>query len=153
MLIFLVVTAAKDDSVDGQIVGLIAVYASALMSADARSALFGLFTLAMWSTHVHLIITGRSTVESFKGRDQMEQEDSVLQAEFGVLWNNQAKRKVKQHWKEEWGGVALDARWRWGSAAQLWRQEMGESMLGWICECATTVGLQLTPSPHRWTSG
>lgn len=101
------------------------------------AAIFGLFTFTMWTTHVHLIVTGRSTVESFKGRDQIEQEDRVLQAEFGVLWNNQSKRRVRKQWKEEWGGVAVDARWRWGSAGQLWRQEMGEQGLGWICESFT----------------
>jgi palmitoyltransferase len=88
----------------------------------------------MLLTHVYLIMTGRTTVESFKGRDQDEQEALVLQLEYGHLWHNQQKRKVKRRWEEEWGGVPVDARWRWGSAGQLWMEEMGKTRLGWLCK-------------------
>jgi palmitoyltransferase len=99
-----------------------------------RSALFGIFTLAMFPSHVHLILTGRTTVESYRGRDQVEQEDRILQMEYGYLWHNQDKRKVRKKWKEEWGGTSVDERWKWGQANELWRQEMGDSWIGWICE-------------------
>ncbi|WWD21704.1 hypothetical protein CI109_106191 [Kwoniella shandongensis] len=97
-----------------------------------RSALFGLFTALMLSTHINLIITGKTTVESFKARDQQEQEDRVLQQEYGYLWHNQEKRKVRKRWKEEYGGTAVDARWRHGSSRDMWEQEMGTSPWGWI---------------------
>ena len=88
----------------------------------------------MLLTHIHLVVTGRSTVESFKGTAQEEQEAAVLQMEYGHLWHNQEKRKVKRKWKEEWGGVPVDARWRWGSASELWKEKMGEGWIGWFCK-------------------
>ena len=88
----------------------------------------------MWSSHVYLIITGKSTVDSYRGRDQQEHENAALQAVYGVLWHNQEKRKVKRKWKEEWGGASVDERWRWGTNREMWEQEMGSSWIGWIRE-------------------
>jgi palmitoyltransferase len=96
----------------------------------------------MLVTHVYLIITGKSTVESFQGQDQSERETALLQREYGYFWNNQEKRKVRLHWKTEWGDTPVDARWRWGSPRQMWEQEMGIARLGWfrrsICMLALT---------------
>jgi palmitoyltransferase len=88
----------------------------------------------MWGSHIYLICMGKSTVESYAERDQHEMEASVLQAEFGYLWHNQAKKKTQKRWEEEWGGESVDGRWRWGNKMQMWRQEMGDTVLGWISE-------------------
>jgi len=94
--------------------------------------MFLLMTCLMFVSHVHLILTGRSTVESFRGRDQYEREATVLQREYGYFWHNQDKKKVKRRWREDWGDSPVDARWKWGTARQMWEQEMGSNRLGWI---------------------
>ncbi|ORY21741.1 DHHC palmitoyltransferase-domain-containing protein [Naematelia encephala] len=129
LLIFLCVVTANASTVDGQVIGLLAV-----------SALFALFTSMMLFTHIHLILTGRSTVESFKGRDQHEQESAILQREFGLIGHYSDKRKVLARWKEEWGGSQVDARWRFGSKVAMWRQEMGLSWAGWIFPIGRPLG-------------
>ena len=122
----------------------------------SSSALFGIFTLAMFPSHVHLIVSGRTTVESYRGRDQVEQEDRVLQMEYGYLWHNQEKRKVRKKWKDEWGGTNVDERWKWGSAGEMWKEEMGDSWIGWICEShptrrRTRLVIQAELSTYRTT--
>ena len=99
----------------------------------------------MLSSHIHLILTGRTTVESFAGSDQREREDQVLQLEYGYLWHNMEKRKVRQRWTEEWGGISVDERWKWGSAGQLWREEMGREWIGWFRELLLVVNLPECP--------
>ncbi|KAK8847616.1 hypothetical protein IAR55_005475 [Kwoniella newhampshirensis] len=136
VLITLIVVAARTSNSDGQIIALIAV-----------SALFGLFSALMLSTHINLILTGKTTVESFKARDQQEQEDRILQKEYGYFWHNQEKRKVRRRWKEEWGGSPVDARWRHGSSRHMWEQEMGKGWLGWICR-PLGDGLHFRSNPH-----
>lgn len=109
----------------------------------------------MLTTHVHLILTGRSTVESFKGRDQMEQEDRILQLEYGYLWHNKEKRKVKRRWKEEWGGTSVDERWKWGTPGELWKEEMGAGWAGWICEflaASRTNESSCWQAARRWSA-
>nr|XP_031860752.1 uncharacterized protein CI109_003796 [Kwoniella shandongensis]KAA5527824.1 hypothetical protein CI109_003796 [Kwoniella shandongensis] len=139
MMIILIIVATRTPDIDGQIIALIAV-----------SALFGLFTALMLSTHINLIITGKTTVESFKARDQQEQEDRVLQQEYGYLWHNQEKRKVRKRWKEEYGGTAVDARWRHGSSRDMWEQEMGTSPWGWIFPVGRPLGdgVHFKSNPH-----
>jgi hypothetical protein len=105
-----------------------------LCTDNCRSALFFLFSAMMFGSHVYLVITGKTTVESFRGRDQHEREAEVLQQEFGILWHNFDKRRVRKRWKEEFGGVPVDGRWRFGTAGQMWKQDMGESWWGWICK-------------------
>ncbi|OCF33821.1 hypothetical protein I316_04533 [Kwoniella heveanensis BCC8398] len=121
LLITLIAISAKSSYTDGQVVGLIAV-----------AALFGLFTFAMNTTHVHLILCAQTTVESFSARDQREAEDRVLQEEYGYFFHNLERRKVRKRWNEEWGGSSLGDRWVSGTRRQLWEQEMGESVLGWF---------------------
>jgi len=96
--------------------------------------MFFLFTSMMLGSHVYLIITGKTTVESFKARDQNDAEVDILNKEYGFWWHNLEKRKARKHWAEQWGNVPVDARWRAGSAMEQWRQEMGNHWLGWICE-------------------
>ncbi|WVR04816.1 hypothetical protein IAU60_001828 [Kwoniella sp. DSM 27419] len=125
----LIVDAAKSSDVDGQIIALIALF-----------ALFGFFTGAMFATHVQLILTGRTTVESFAARDQQEAEDRVLQEHYGYFFHQQARRKVKKRWREEWGDSPVDGRWRWGTKGQLWRQEMGMAPLAWLLPIGRPLG-------------
>ena len=101
----------------------------------------------MLLSHIHLILTGKSTSESFAARYQQQREADVLQREFGYLWHNMEKRKVKRKWKEEWGGQAVDARWKFGTMRQMWEQEMGKDLLGWMCECNAGTPLNPTSVP------
>ena len=122
---------------DGEIVALIAVCVNHIQTPlmYRRSALFFLFSALMLSSHLYLILTGKSTVESFAGSDQRRREADVLQREYGYLFHNLEKQKVRRRWKEEWGGLGVDARWRFGTKRQLWQQEMGRDWIGWICGC------------------
>ncbi|WWC68170.1 uncharacterized protein I206_102093 [Kwoniella pini CBS 10737] len=104
------------------------------------SALFGLFTFAMCLSHVHLIVTGRTTVESFASRDQHEAESRILQQEYGYFFHNNERRKVQKKWKEEWGNTPVDARWVFGTKLEMWEQEMGKSRLGWILPIGKPLG-------------
>jgi palmitoyltransferase len=88
----------------------------------------------MFPTHVALIIGGKTTVESFAGRDQIDVENATLHREFGYVFNDHNKRKVRKRWKEEFGGIEVDERWAVGSYMDRWRQEMGTHWLGWICK-------------------
>nr|ODO04468.1 vacuolar protein [Cryptococcus depauperatus CBS 7855] len=83
---------------------------------------------------IGLTAVGRTTVESFATRDQRERESAVLQKEYGFFWHNLEKRKVRKKWEMEWGGSTVDGRYKFGSKMDMWRTEMGDSPLGWICE-------------------
>nr|XP_018265236.1 uncharacterized protein I303_01596 [Kwoniella dejecticola CBS 10117]OBR87394.1 hypothetical protein I303_01596 [Kwoniella dejecticola CBS 10117] len=127
--VFLVVSSTKSSNTDGQVVAMIVL-----------SALFGLFTLSMYLSHIHLIVTGRTTVESFASRDQHDAESRVLQQEYGYFFHNSERRKVQKKWKEEWGNTPVDARWIFGTKMEMWEQEMGKSRLGWILPIGRPLG-------------
>ncbi|WVQ80221.1 hypothetical protein IAT38_002326 [Cryptococcus sp. DSM 104549] len=129
IMIFLIVTEVKSTNTDGQVIGLIAV-----------AAVFGLFTGVMGSSHVELILSARTTVETFRGREQHERENDALQREYGYFWHNMEKRKARKHWKEQWGGSAVDSRWAVGTKRQRWEQEMGKPILGWILPIGRAQG-------------
>ncbi|RSH92394.1 hypothetical protein EHS25_008809 [Saitozyma podzolica] len=140
----IVYTSKSTANTDGQVVALIPV-----------SALFFLFSAMMFGSHVYLVITGKTTVESFRGRDQHEREAEVLQQEFGILWHNFDKRRVRKRWKEEFGGVPVDGRWRFGTAGQMWKQDMGESWWGWIFPVGRPLGdgIHFQSNPHFGPNG
>ncbi|KAL7419145.1 hypothetical protein Q5752_005981 [Cryptotrichosporon argae] len=119
--ILLVVDAAHASRVDGEVVALIVL-----------TGYFTLFTLlTMLPEHVYLVLSSKTTLESFRGRDQAEAETALLSHEYG--WQHLRERKaVRRRWTEEWGGTKVDQRWKWGSSAQMWRQEMGDWWLGWL---------------------
>ncbi|WRT64556.1 uncharacterized protein IL334_001488 [Kwoniella shivajii] len=104
------------------------------------SAMFGLFTAAMFISHVYLILNARTNVESFASRDQHEAESRVLQEEYGYFLHNTERRKVQKKWKEEWGGSNVGSRWAFGSKLELWEQEMGKNRLGWILPLGRPLG-------------
>ena len=103
----------------------------------------------MLFSHIHLILTGISTVESFAARDQHQREADVLQREYGYLWHNMEKKKVKKKWNEEWGGSEVHARWKFGTLRQMWEQEMGRNPIGWFCEHPKEFCLADTKSTYR----
>jgi palmitoyltransferase len=105
----------------------------------SSSGFFCIFTFTMGPTHVQLILTGKTTVESFSGRDQIEMENSRLHAEFGYVFNDHNKRKVRKRWREEFGKVEVDERWAVGSYMSRWKREMGRSWIGWICRSTRRV--------------
>lgn len=143
ILVFLAVTLSRSDGVDGQIVALtilsVAIHGKATSGLICRSGFFAIFSTSMLPTHVALILSGKTTVESFAGRDQTEMEASVLHREFGFLWKDHNKRKVQRRWKEEFGGVGVDDRWKVGTWKSRWTTEMGAAPLGWICESSEEV--------------
>ena len=87
----------------------------------------------MFAQHLYLIMTGRSTVESFAGQDQGQHEARYLQTQLGFWKGSVDAKKARRKWKEEWGGSEVDERWRVGGAMALWKQEMGEKWYEWIC--------------------
>lgn len=100
----------------------------------SSAGFFAIFTVTMFPSHVNLILVARTTVESYAGRDQTEMESSVLHKEFGFIWNDHNKRRVKRRWKEEYGGVNVDDRWMVGTYYKRWTTEMGNSPLAWFCK-------------------
>lgn len=128
-MILLIITEARSNNMDGQMIALIII-----------AAIFGLFAVVMLLTHIQLILSGRTTVESFAARDQHERENALLQTEYGYFWHNMEKRKVRKKWKEEWGGSPVDGRWRYGTRMDRWKQEMGIAPLGWILPIGSPQG-------------
>ncbi|OWZ34149.1 vacuolar protein [Cryptococcus neoformans c45] len=129
IMILLIITEARSNNMDGQMIALIII-----------AAIFGLFAVVMLLTHIQLILSGRTTVESFAARDQHERENALLQTEYGYFWHNMEKRKVRKKWKEEWGGSPVDGRWRYGTRMDRWKQEMGIAPLGWILPIGSPQG-------------
>ncbi|KAK4685597.1 hypothetical protein P7C73_g4554, partial [Tremellales sp. Uapishka_1] len=121
IFIFLIIHTIKSNSVDPEVVVILAI-----------SGLFVLFTILMLPSHIQLILAGMTTVESYRGREQHEVEEGLLQKEYGFLRHISEKRRVRRKWKEEWGGSRVDGRWRFGSKRELWEREMGTSVIGWI---------------------
>ncbi|WVW78199.1 hypothetical protein I302_100150 [Kwoniella bestiolae CBS 10118] len=119
----------KSSDTDGQVIALI-----------IMAALFGLFTFGMFAGHVNLILTGRTTVESYARRDQHDAESRVLQQEYGYFFHNKERRKVQKKWQEEWGNTPVDARWVFGTKREMWEQEMGKSPLGWFFPIGRPLG-------------
>jgi palmitoyltransferase len=93
-----------------------------------------IFTSMMFGTHAYLITRGKSTVESFRGRDQIDEENALLQKVYGYTSHLREKKLVKKKWKEEWGASPVDSRWKFGSDGIMWKQEMGDHWIGWLCE-------------------
>jgi palmitoyltransferase len=66
-------------------------------------------------------------------------ENSVLHREFGYVFNDHKKRKVKRRWKDEFGGVEVDQRWAVGSWMERWKMEMGSKPIGWFRKSYPTL--------------
>lgn len=93
----------------------------------------------MLPTHIVLILTGKSTVESFASDTQKRAEQAVLDREFKGMCSFMDKRTVRKRWEDEYGGVAINDRWAFGRKRDLWKQEMGPSWLGWICTFSSSI--------------
>jgi hypothetical protein len=126
--------------IDGQMIAIIAL-----------SALFGIFTTSMFGSHVYLIMTGKTTVESFAAQDQGQHESRYLQSHLGWMGSREAS-KAKKMWRREWGGSSIDERWRVGGAFVLWKQEMGAHWYEWICKSRLNRLTQF-PSGVLWVMG
>lgn len=82
-----------------------------------------------------LILTGKSTIDTFRSRSQKATEQAVLQQEFhSKFWVNKEMRRTMKLWDDEYGGVEVDERWKWGTWPERWCREMGSNWLGWICK-------------------
>ncbi|EIW71033.1 hypothetical protein TREMEDRAFT_37516 [Tremella mesenterica DSM 1558] len=140
----LIAYAAKASGQDGEVITLAII-----------TAIFSMFTFTMLLTHLHLILTGRTTVESFAGRDQMEEENRILQIEYGMFWHNSEKKKVRRRWKEEFGGVSVDQRWKVGTNRERWEMKMGKRWWEWIFPVgrSTGDGTHFEQNPHLGPNG
>ena len=78
-------------------------------------------------------------------------ENSVLHREFGYVFNDHSKRKVRKRWREEFGKVEVDERWAVGSYMSRWKREMGRSWIGWICKSEPYLSTWADNSTHRKT--
>lgn len=111
--------------------------------------------------HVYLIVTAKSTVEAYSGRDQQERETQHLNILYGFWSHHKEKRQVRQKWKDEFGGTSADERWRSGSKMEMWKREMGERWYEWIRQWSPLrpilaykliQGSPYRSSLGRWTS-
>ncbi|KLT43515.1 zf-DHHC-domain-containing protein [Cutaneotrichosporon oleaginosum] len=127
----LVVDSCLAPEVDGQKIALITI----------AGILFIFTLLMMFPTHVYLVLVGRSTIESFQTGDQQRAEEAALKLEFNnPMCPTKDVRAVRKQWKEEFGGVAVNDRWKVGRARDRWRREMGNSPLGWILPIGRPLG-------------
>jgi hypothetical protein len=127
---------------------------AAKLSLTDSSGLFGIFCTMMLIQHFYLIVTGKSTVEAFAGRDQVERETRHLNVVFGFWSHNKEKRLVKDQWEDEFGHTAVDDRWRAGTMMSLWRTEMGPKWYHWICTSSLPFldEALLTGNSSSWSS-
>ncbi|KAL1413277.1 hypothetical protein Q8F55_001032 [Vanrija albida] len=120
--VLLIVHTCLTPKVDGQQVALIVV-----------SGFLFLFTLAMLlPTHIVLILSGKSTIESFQESGQRQRENAALAEHFAGSCNIRERRAVLKQWESEWGGVNATDRWVFGTKSELWEREMGDKWIGWI---------------------
>ncbi|WOO76972.1 uncharacterized protein LOC62_01G000578 [Vanrija pseudolonga] len=120
--ILLIVHTVKTPKIDAQQVALIAI-----------SGFLFIFTLGMlFPTHVVLILSGKSTIESFQDNGQRQRENAALAEHLGGNCNVRERRGVIKQWDAEWGGVNPTDRWAFGTKSQMWKREMGDKWIGWI---------------------
>ncbi|KAI0354250.1 zf-DHHC-domain-containing protein [Trametes cingulata] len=121
------------------------------------SGLFVIFTVALLATHVDLICSGQSTVESLSVRRMREREDRVLKR-LHAWWDVKSRRKTRKEWDEEWGRVGKEGHpWWLGSARRNWEATMGDRVWMWFLPIGKSpddgLNYQLNPrfdSEGRW---
>lgn len=91
----------------------------------------------LFPTHVTLILSGKSTIESFQDNGQRQRENAALAEHLGGTCNVRERRGVIKQWDAEWGGVNPTDRWVFGTKSQMWKREMGDKWIGWIREWRT----------------
>ncbi|KAF5329456.1 hypothetical protein D9619_009102 [Psilocybe cf. subviscida] len=104
------------------------------------AGLFFIFTIMLLASHIGLILTAQTTVESMKIRSMKEREDHVL-ANVYNLWEVRAKKRKRAEWDREWGALRTEGNIWWrGNAHEEWTDVMGKSWLGWILPFGRPLG-------------
>ncbi|KAL7278720.1 LOW QUALITY PROTEIN: hypothetical protein ACG7TL_007723 [Trametes sanguinea] len=118
--------------VDGQQVAIMSLSVSALLFPHLTSGLFVLFTGVLVFTHVDLILSNQSTVESLGVRRMREREKRVIQRLHS--WGDfRGKRETRKQWDQEWGRIGKEGHpWWLGSARANWEATMGERVWMWF---------------------
>lgn len=99
-----------------------------------RSGLFGVFALAMFGTHIRLILLNVTTVEQMKIQD-MEDIESAMLAKTHPMCAFAKKRQARARWDEEWGRPMFEGNiWWLGNGRKNWESVMGRSMWSWFRE-------------------
>ncbi|KAG6811505.1 hypothetical protein H0H92_007107 [Tricholoma furcatifolium] len=97
------------------------------------SGLFAVFTVGMVFTHVRLIWSGLTTVESIQGTQMRQREERAMNEVIGY-WAFGAKRRKVRSYDEEWGRIGLEGNiWWLGNGGEEWVSVMGTNVWGWFC--------------------
>ncbi|OCH92562.1 zf-DHHC-domain-containing protein [Obba rivulosa] len=98
----------------------------------ALAALFTLFTFALFTSHMYLILLNQTTVESLSVRRMKEREKHVLGRMF-AWYEFSALRKTKKQWDAEWGDPNTEGNiWWLGSRRKNWEAVMGHHVWEWF---------------------
>ncbi|OSD00059.1 zf-DHHC-domain-containing protein [Trametes coccinea BRFM310] len=121
------------------------------------SGLFVLFTGVLVFTHVDMILSNQSTVESLGVRRMREREKRVIQRLHS--WGDfRGKRETRKQWDQEWGRIGKEGHpWWLGSARANWEATMGERVWMWFLPIGKSpddgLSYELNPrfdSEGRW---
>ncbi|KAK0204645.1 zf-DHHC-domain-containing protein [Desarmillaria ectypa] len=123
----------------------------------ALSALFFIFTITLFISHVRLLYLSQTTVEAMTDRSMKEREGHMLNDAFGLCGFTQ-KIRVQRSWNAEWGRIGREGNLWWlGSGRKGWEDVMGDWWVGWIFPVGRGLsdGLNYTANPRfdeagRW---
>jgi palmitoyltransferase len=100
--------------------------------AIALAGIFGMFTVALLVSHVHLICLNQTTVESLGFRTMRERENRKL-AQMHSWHHFDAKKRTQRQWDYEWGRIGKEGNMWWlGSARENWEAVMGRNVWWWF---------------------
>ncbi|KAF8816885.1 zf-DHHC-domain-containing protein [Phlegmacium glaucopus] len=98
----------------------------------ALAGLFLIFTFTLVITHVQMILTGMTTVETLQ-MQTMQMREKRLLGKVYAWWEFGAKTRKLREWDEDWGALSTEGNiwWRGDQHAE-WTDVMGSWWLGWI---------------------
>ncbi|KAF8334416.1 zf-DHHC-domain-containing protein [Amanita rubescens] len=110
-----------DASLDPQLVLIIAL-----------TGLFGLFTWTLTISHIMLILSSQTTVESLMIRHMKERESHQLNKAY-ACWDIRSKRYSRKEWDNEWGDLDTEGHiWWMEDRRTAWEDVMGTNIWGWF---------------------
>jgi len=120
----------------------------------ALAAMFGIFTIALLVSHVHLICLNQTTVESLGFRTLRDRENSVLTL-IHPWYHFRARKETQRQWDAEWGRIGREGNiWWLGSARENWEAVMGKNVWWWFLPIGHTPNEGKTyPVNPRFDSG
>ncbi|KNZ76633.1 Palmitoyltransferase PFA3 [Termitomyces sp. J132] len=134
LLVFVVLRATSADGhIDPQKIVIV-----------AFAGLFAVFTTLMQFTHVRLIWSGQTTVESMQGHRMKHREKQAMNDVIGY-WAILAKRRKTRSYDEEWGRIGREGNiWWLGSGKKGWVDVMGYNVWGWFLPIGKSLNDGLT---------